>query len=144
MKFLAPVTLLAGLAAALPNRIEEIRSLESLEEITRAQSLVARQSSNTRNELTTGGSCPPVIFIWARGSTESGNMVGSLFPHPVPLHSQLTLSFPRVAWVPTQPMSSRRHMVLPTSGSKESAVLTRPTCWTTSSPTAQPPRLSPR
>jgi cutinase len=37
-----------------------------------------RQSSSTSNELLQG-SCKQVIFIWARGSTEGGNMA-SLIP----------------------------------------------------------------
>ncbi|KAK0639790.1 cutinase-domain-containing protein [Cercophora newfieldiana] len=69
MKFLATFAALAGVGSALPalseQQIQEIRS---------------RQSSDTRNELSSGtGACPPIIFIHARGSTESGNM-GSLGP----------------------------------------------------------------
>jgi cutinase len=37
-----------------------------------------RQGRSTSNELTQG-SCKQVIFIWARGSTEGGNMA-SLIP----------------------------------------------------------------
>jgi len=75
MKLLTSVALLAGLVAGLPNRIEEIRSLGLLEEYSKAQSIHARASSETRNELQAGGTCPPVIFIYARGSTEGGNLV---------------------------------------------------------------------
>ncbi len=67
MKFFATVSLLAGLGAALPTAVE-VNSNEA--------GIEARQSSSdTRNELQTGGACPPVIFIFARGSTESGNLV---------------------------------------------------------------------
>lgn len=71
MKFFATVSLLAGLGAALPTALEVIPTEEGIQ---------ARQtSSSTRNELQTGGTCPPVIFIFARGSTESGNLV---YMHP--------------------------------------------------------------
>ena len=71
MKFFATISLFAGLGAALPTALEIVPTAEGIE---------ARQtSSDTRNELQTGGTCPPVIFIFARGSTESGNLV---FIHP--------------------------------------------------------------
>jgi cutinase len=71
MKFFATVSLLAGLGAALPTALEVVPTEEGIQ---------ARQtSSDTRNELQTGGTCPPVIFIYARGSTESGNLV---YIHP--------------------------------------------------------------
>jgi cutinase len=67
MKFFTAVSLFAGLGAALPTAREAV----SLED-----ALVARQLlGNTRNELQNGGTCPKVIFIFARGSTESGNLV---------------------------------------------------------------------
>lgn len=42
-------------------------------------SLAERQVSTTRNELESGSpsACPRVIFIFARASTEIGNMVSS-------------------------------------------------------------------
>ncbi|KAK1753814.1 cutinase-domain-containing protein [Echria macrotheca] len=80
MKFLAALSALAGLVSAMPTSVnlhaEEIRSWELLEAYAR---LGARASSDTRNELQQGGTCPPVIFIFARGSTEDGNL-GSLGP----------------------------------------------------------------
>lgn len=67
MKFLA-LSMLASLAAASP--------------IT----LSARQlGTNTRSELENGkaGSCPKAIFIFARASSETGNMVRPpSLPHP--------------------------------------------------------------
>ncbi|KAK0733132.1 cutinase-domain-containing protein [Lasiosphaeria miniovina] len=77
MKLFTALHLVVGLAAALPSRIEEIRSWQLVEEHT--QSLESRASSETRNELQAGGTCPPIIFIYARGSTEGGNL-GSLGP----------------------------------------------------------------
>lgn len=66
MKFFATVSLLAGLVAALPTAVV----------IPDEEGIEARQLfGNTRNELQDGGACPPVIFIFARGSTESGNLV---------------------------------------------------------------------
>ncbi|KAI6754549.1 hypothetical protein HG530_012301 [Fusarium avenaceum] len=71
MKFSIATAFLAATASALPTAQEF--------------SLKARQffggGSITRNDLTQGtaGSCPGVIFIFARGSTESGNL-GSLGP----------------------------------------------------------------
>ncbi|KAK4164625.1 cutinase-domain-containing protein [Cladorrhinum sp. PSN259] len=67
MQFLTTILALAGVVAALP--VEQKESVE------------ARQlfGGNTKNELQQGGTCPPVIFIYARGSTESGNL-GTLGP----------------------------------------------------------------
>jgi hypothetical protein len=66
MKFSIISTLLAATASALPAGQD-------------AAALEARQlgGSITRNDLADGnsGSCPGVIFIYARGSTEAGNLV---------------------------------------------------------------------
>ncbi|KAI8300000.1 Cutinase 1 [Colletotrichum sp. SAR11_240] len=63
MKFFSVLSLAIALAAAAPVEVETGVALET------------RQSS-TRNELETGSSsaCPKVIYIFARASTEPGNM----------------------------------------------------------------------
>jgi cutinase len=50
--------------------------------VDESAAVVARQldrTSLTENEFSQliGGGCKPVIFVWARGSTELGNMVWS-------------------------------------------------------------------
>lgn len=60
MKYSFFLAAIAGLAAAAPAPIE----------------LDKRQSGNTANELS--GPCRAVTFIFARGSTESGNLVSVL------------------------------------------------------------------
>lgn len=61
MKFLALFATALSLVAAAPIELDE------------------RQLSTTRNDLENGNSnnCPDVIFIFARASTEIGNMVSS-------------------------------------------------------------------
>jgi cutinase len=67
MKFTIITALLAASASALPTDQDTAAAIE------------ARQfgGSSTRNDLSNGNSasCPPVIFIYARGSTETGNLV---------------------------------------------------------------------
>ncbi|KAF4949153.1 hypothetical protein FSARC_13571 [Fusarium sarcochroum] len=69
MKFTIITALIAATASALP--------------ATQETGIEARQfgGSSTRNDLANGnsGSCPGVIFIYARGSTETGNL-GTLGP----------------------------------------------------------------
>jgi len=83
MKFVSTIAALARLAVALPMpstdliSIEDLLSWRALE--ARENELKGRASSDTRNELSTGGTCPPVILIFARGSTQSGNLVSLLF-----------------------------------------------------------------
>ncbi|KAM0246449.1 hypothetical protein ACHAP5_004764 [Fusarium lateritium] len=64
MKFSIAAAFMAATASALPAAQES--------------ALEARQffGSNTRNDLTQGSSssCPSVIFVYARGSTETGNL----------------------------------------------------------------------
>lgn len=65
MKFFALTTFLAATASALPTS-------------NPAQELEARQlGRTTRDDLINGNSasCADVIFIYARGSTETGNLV---------------------------------------------------------------------
>ncbi|KAF4996511.1 hypothetical protein FGRMN_4465 [Fusarium graminum] len=68
MKFTTILSFFAATSAALPTS-------------TLAELEVRQLGSATRNDLSNGASsaCPPVIFIFARGSTESGNL-GTLGP----------------------------------------------------------------
>jgi cutinase len=71
MKFFALTTLLAATASALPTS-------------NPAQELEARQlGRTTRDDLINGNSasCADVIFIYARGSTETGNLVRRICSH---------------------------------------------------------------
>jgi len=67
MKFLH-ILAAAGIASALPAPAPVDVEVADIE---------ARPLSTTRNELESGSSsnCPRVIFIFARASTEPGNMV---------------------------------------------------------------------
>jgi cutinase len=70
MKFFA-VSLLATLAAASPIAAPEPSNAE-------LETLVARQllgGSKDELEQGTAGSCPKAILVFARGSTEIGNLV---------------------------------------------------------------------
>lgn len=71
MKFIAVLSFFTAASVALPtsNPSSELEVRAELEE---------RQSGSiTRDDLSNGASsaCPPVIFIYARGSTELGNLV---------------------------------------------------------------------
>ncbi|KAM0344775.1 hypothetical protein ACHAPU_007149 [Fusarium lateritium] len=68
MKFTTILSFFAATSIALPTS-------------TPAQLEVRQAGSATRNDLSNGAAsaCPPVIFIFARGSTESGNL-GTLGP----------------------------------------------------------------
>lgn len=74
MKFLALFAAVISLVAAAPLDVEtrdvEVRDIE-------VRDLEPRDGWSTRNDLENGSSnsCPQVIFIFARGSTEIGNMV---------------------------------------------------------------------
>lgn len=74
MKFFTPLALFAGLAAAAPTAIEAEANIE------------ARQfgsTGDTANELTGLFSrCREYTFIFARGSTERGNLVGISLAQP--------------------------------------------------------------
>lgn len=65
MKFTAAVALLAGSAAALPAAVERRQ--------------FGTRVGSTVNELTSG-SCRPITFIFARGSTEVGNIGSTVGP----------------------------------------------------------------
>lgn len=145
MKFFTTFSLFGALAAALPTlspeHVEAIRSWDLVADNTRA--LEARQSSDVRNELQTGGTCPPVILIWARGSTEEGNMVCTHSQHPLE-STPHTHTIDREPSAPPLPTHWKPTTAPTTSGSKGSAAPTRPPSSTTSSPTAPPPPPSPR
>jgi cutinase len=65
MKFATTLSVLAGFAAAAPTQVTQVIEVES------------RQLSTISNDLESGSSsnCPDAILIFARGSTELGNMV---------------------------------------------------------------------
>jgi cutinase len=69
MKFNAILSFFAAASVALPtsNPSSELE--------------VRQAGSITRDDLSNGASsaCPPVIFIYARGSTELGNLVSFVF-----------------------------------------------------------------
>ncbi|KAK3905157.1 cutinase [Staphylotrichum tortipilum] len=89
MKFLTLLTT-ATLAAALPSTPAPAEDAPAL--------LAARQTSSTRNDLEAGSAsnCPRVIFIFARASTEVGNMGSSAGPN---VASGLSTSYPGSLWV---------------------------------------------
>lgn len=68
MKSAIVASALATLAVAIPAPIAEREASGKLE---------TRQTGLNRNELqdSNGTPCPQAIFIYARGSTEAGNMV---------------------------------------------------------------------
>ncbi|CAH0047057.1 unnamed protein product [Clonostachys solani] len=72
MKFLT-ISIFIALVAAAPTSV--VRQEDN-------PALKTRQSSTTRNELETGSSssCPEGILIYARGSTEAGNMGDGVGP----------------------------------------------------------------
>ena len=69
MRFFAIISICAALVAAAPVEVVVEAGVADIE---------VRQAGLTRNELESGSSsaCPRVIFIYARASTEVGNMVG--------------------------------------------------------------------
>jgi hypothetical protein len=75
MKFFA-ASLLASLAAASPIAAPEPSNAE-VEALVAREHLEARQLFGSRNELEQGSSssCPKAILVFARGSTETGNLV---------------------------------------------------------------------
>lgn len=68
MKSFPIVLVLAAFAVAYPSPVDNEAS---------ARALQTRQSRLNRDELleNNGAECPSAIFIYARGSTERGNMV---------------------------------------------------------------------
>lgn len=75
MKFLQ-VLAAAGVVTALPAAVPAVD--------VQVAEIEARQLGSTSNELESGSSsaCPSVIFIFARASTEPGNMVRFSFSLP--------------------------------------------------------------
>ncbi|KAK4227892.1 family 5 putative carbohydrate esterase [Podospora fimiseda] len=79
MKFLTAITALASVVSALPT--EDVRARQLIESHEQTMEYLKARAwdttGETANELLDGGACPPVIWIYARGSTEGGNL-GSL------------------------------------------------------------------
>ncbi|KAK4147354.1 carbohydrate esterase [Dichotomopilus funicola] len=87
MKFLALLTT-AGLATALPAVRPNVQE--------RAENAAQDFASRTDLEDGAAGSCPEVIFIFARASTEPGNMGISAGPN---VSNALTNAYPNNLWV---------------------------------------------
>jgi cutinase len=70
-----PISIILGLSAVLASALPVEQETRDVTEVSGVQ-LETRQST-TRNDLESGSSsrCPEAILIYARGSTEPGNMV---------------------------------------------------------------------
>lgn len=90
MKFISVLTLIAGLVSAVPVEVE-VQALSERE----VQAAEVQAQFLFRNELEDGNpsKCPKAILIFARGSTEPGNMVRVVVPKFDP--ASLTQSFHR-------------------------------------------------
>lgn len=72
-----PILCAAGLAAAVPTQRVDEASVEARQYGYGGYPSGGYGGSTTNNDLQSGSAsnCPKVIFICARGSTETGNMV---------------------------------------------------------------------
>lgn len=128
MKF-ATLSLFTALAAASPISPAAQLSDNEINVSDNELELQARQfglGSNTSNDVQNGraGACPKAIFIFARASTETGNMVGCAIP--VFTHERLTQTR-ALPLVPPSPVPSSATMARATSGFKELVAPTVPT-----------------
>ena len=73
-----PFSIILGLSAVLASALPVENETRDVTEVAGVQ-LETRQTT-TRNDLENGSSsrCPDAILIYARGSTEAGNMVSSV------------------------------------------------------------------
>ncbi|KAK0617495.1 cutinase-domain-containing protein [Immersiella caudata] len=83
MKFFFAITTLASLVLAALLAPADTVSVEEIlpwkTPLTSSAKQLQKRAVDTRNELQQGGTCPPVTFISAHGSTENGNL-GTLGP----------------------------------------------------------------